>query len=155
MADEIPANQVISIRLKRYQLQMFGYVAFLYYLTCFLNTLYAIIDVFADDAISQYPSYIESVLKEILLFTCLNATLIIFRPREEWPEFYGIGLEFLNNILAVQVGSNRRAAPVPMLKGFINDEDVFDNNRSNFEDDCLARRSSRLSLMCKDKIKLV
>ena len=58
----------------------------------------------------------------------------------------------LNNILQVRAEGGQLA--VPMLHGTITNQDVFDFQKSDFEDDCLARRSSRLSLMSKHLLGL-
>ena len=103
------------------------------------------------------------------------AMMYNFRPRKEWPEFYGIGLEAINHFLLQENfvndlnGNARqpRALVAPILTFNINNKLVFDvefdqttglpvdnDKPQDYEDDCLARRDSRLSLMSKHLLGL-
>lgn len=105
------------------------------------------------------------------------AMMWIFRPRREWPEFYGVGLEAINFLLIQDnldgnpAGrANRMNLVAPILTFEVTNKIMFDfevdpatglpadqdknGDKVDYEDDCLARRDSRLSLMSKHLLGL-
>jgi hypothetical protein len=57
--------------------------------------------------------------------------MIYFRPRREWPEFYGTGIE---NLINLNVGTNqqRNEIGMPIVNFNITNENIFDTHILNF-----------------------
>lgn len=156
---------------------MYALVLSAYLFLLLSHELVKIIVIAADLNVGQFADEIQIIIVEfayMVIFLCL---MLIFRPRKDWPEFYGIGLEAINNVVVMgQIengarnnnNNDRARFPVcPILTFRIENKDVFDvdfdpqtamaletNRNSGYEDDCMARRDSRLSLMSKQLLGL-
>lgn len=109
-------------------------IAFLFFANIIGFAIFDIIGLIWFDDYSQFTSFIELAAFEFIQFNLLLWLMVIFRPRREWPEFYGIGLELLNNLLNidnlvgnVQNHNGRRCDMLPPILTFsINNGNLFD-----------------------------
>jgi hypothetical protein len=81
--------------------------------------------------VNYYLPYDDEFLSEVIVLCCdsleyisFGFLLYHFRPRSEWPEFYGTGIENLNNI----IGANHQRNDIlmPIIEFNIKNENIFD-----------------------------
>ena len=171
--DDFPEQYRESLKLKFWQMKMFGMVLALYLTLTIAHEMVKICFVSTGTDIGQFNDEIKTIAVEFGYMLIFLALMWVFRPRKDWPEFYGIGLETINNLIviegAIRGGPNdqRRIPMCPILTFKIENKDVFDadfdpmtaqmletNRNSGYEDDCMAQRDSRLSLMSKQLLGL-
>lgn len=83
-------------KLKRWQLKVFRLVIVIYYIPGILTQAY-MCWALGSGSSNQYLSVILSSVQEGTDLIAFAILLYVFRPRKEWPEFYGLGLQqFMN-----------------------------------------------------------
>ena len=66
------------------------------------HELARIIVIAGDFNIGQLSDEIQIICVEFAYMLIFLALMFVFRPRKEWPEFYAIGLEAINNLILIE-----------------------------------------------------
>jgi len=75
---------------------MFRLVIIMFYIPGILKQAY-MCWAYGSSSSNQYLTVILSSLQEVTDLIAFTVLVLAFRPRKEWPEFYGLGLQqFIN-----------------------------------------------------------
>lgn len=94
--EEFPAAMLPSIELKLKQLYGLRTVCTVFYMTTIIISSFAIITSMIGYS-NQYMNIIIIMIQEAIDIANFSYFLRVFKPRRNWPAFYGIGVDEVNN----------------------------------------------------------
>ena len=68
------------------------------------SQIMSVVIIAAGVNVGQFNSHIIDIAIEFAYMLVFLYLMLIFRPRKEWPEHYGLGFETIHNLILVENG---------------------------------------------------